>query len=313
MSELKTTKSAVLGVAMANSKPGDKKHEAYKDDLNQQLGDDGPIIKSIPFYNTRSDSEPVGYVIETNSKLMICFRGTKFKNISEVKSDLNSFKSQMDFGDTKLEVHAGFKNEYESLKTSLDAALQESDTTKEVEISGHSLGGALANLAALDFQTRPNEKKLNISAVTTFGAPRVFSNKAAQKYNQVGLSNKTTRIKHGGDPVPGIFSRVFFSHVGKKVTLDSTKLISSPLDHTGGSYRKAVKNMSQEDLAKAIDPQTITDSLMRYVNMVINITARTWSYITQSQKPIISSVNNLNNISIDTTTATKSRTPGYNR
>lgn len=66
------------------------------------------------------------------------------------------------------QVHEGFHEAYESVEQQLNEALDELSGGKPLFITGHSLGGALATIAAkrLNF-------KSGIAACYTFGAPRV--------------------------------------------------------------------------------------------------------------------------------------------
>ena len=65
----------------------------------------------------------------------------------------------MEFGTQKVEVHSGFKKEYNISEKSLKAALaQVTDQRKELHIASHSLGGVVAQIAALDLSTNHNNK-----------------------------------------------------------------------------------------------------------------------------------------------------------
>ena len=73
-----------------------------------------------------------------------------------------------------LYAHGGFLEYYNSVKGSvfLHVAKMISDRpASEIHVSGHSLGGAMANLCALDFAAKYPDVKV---ALWTFGAPRVF-------------------------------------------------------------------------------------------------------------------------------------------
>ena len=78
------------------------------------------------------------------------------------------------------------------------AALKGADA-QPLFITGHSLGGALAIIAA---ERLRRELKIEAAAVYTFGAPRVGSAAFAGSYNACGLGDRSYRLIHGLDIVP---------------------------------------------------------------------------------------------------------------
>lgn len=88
---------------------------------------------------------------------IVAFRGTG--SGTDVKQDLKRLQRDYGHGD----VHRGFVECYESVAYQLRIALKFTPSSKLV-FTGHSLGGALAQLAALDYP---------YSACITFGAPAV--------------------------------------------------------------------------------------------------------------------------------------------
>ena len=104
-------------------------------------------------------------------------------------------------------VHSGFMTSWKNTRCTIvphvEAALNE-HPDYELTLVGHSLGGAVAALAALEFQSRGWQPH-----VTTFGEPRV-GNKAFNKYIDAAFNLTTVdperslfkRITHVDDPVP---------------------------------------------------------------------------------------------------------------
>ncbi|KAK9906400.1 hypothetical protein WJX75_001237 [Coccomyxa subellipsoidea] len=98
-----------------------------------------------------------------------------------------------------------------------------------VYITGHSLGGALATLAAYDIQTAFGFKDLQ---VYTYGAPRTGNHAFAREYEQ--LIPETWHIVHDADVVPrmGKFFRMY-NRPGARVIIDrkgSIVVRPSPLE-----------------------------------------------------------------------------------
>ena len=255
-------RAAMAGVSLSNKKKDGKGYQAYEDALKQEIKDqDGKFIKATPFYK-KGVKSPAGYVIETDKETMVSYHGTQFGKFfgsggREVFHDMQMQKSKMKLGDQECGVHAGFKKEYDNSRDDLYRVLQEvkGNPAKPVVFSGHSLGGAVANIAALDASA--NNKLPNgqtVGGVVTFGAPRVLSKEAAQVYNNQGLADKTLRVKQGWDVVPRIPSESLgYAHVGKKVKLDA----GMNAVHSGKVYRKMSKSMSSGTVSEARDSRPI--------------------------------------------------------
>jgi len=88
-------------------------------------------------------------------------------------------------------VHAGFLNYYLSLKPGILKSLK---PNMPVYITGHSLGGAAALLAAMELP--------NVEGVCTFGAPRVGNRRFARLYRV--LVKQTRCFVNQLDPVPWV-------------------------------------------------------------------------------------------------------------
>ena len=110
---------------------------------------------------------------------------------------------------TNCTVHAGFLTSWRNTRCTIvphvETALQRHPDYQLVLV-GHSLGGAVAALAALEFQGRGW-----VPQVTTFGEPRI-GNQALNQYidTQFGFNNSSVpdedaayrRVTHVDDPVP---------------------------------------------------------------------------------------------------------------
>jgi len=112
-------------------------------------------------------------------------------------------------------VHRGFMRAYGMIAQKLITALAEAD---EIYLAGHSLGGALATLAADDLA----ELGWNIQGVYTFGSPRVGNWEFARRYN-ARLAERTFRVTNAGDPVPWVpFVWGSYRHVAREHYLNRT-------------------------------------------------------------------------------------------
>jgi pimeloyl-ACP methyl ester carboxylesterase len=112
-------------------------------------------------------------------------------------------------------VHRGFMRSYSCISQRLIVQLAQAD---KIILAGHSLGGALATLAADDLR----QLGWNIGGVYTFGSPRVGNWEFARAYNEL-LAERTFRITNAGDPVPWVpFVFGTYRHVAREHYLNRT-------------------------------------------------------------------------------------------
>ena len=109
-------------------------------------------------------------------------------------------------------THVGFQAAMNAVRNDIDAAVALSRATgKPLFIAGHSLGGALAGLAAL----RAAEAGQAPRAVYVFGMPRAGDKDFRDAYN-ARLGDVTYRLAHGRDIVSRVPpSWVDYCHVGR--------------------------------------------------------------------------------------------------
>ena len=112
--------------------------------------------QSPKLYSRARDSQM--YVCRYNGMLSITFRGTE--SARDIITDLNIFQVKMPIKymteDNLPEVHWGFFNQFSELKPDIDEIInqyrkEETRRPKEIIFSGHSLGGALATISALNY------------------------------------------------------------------------------------------------------------------------------------------------------------------
>lgn len=104
-------------------------------------------------------------------------------------------------------IHAGFMTSWRNTRCTIVPHVEQalSDYPDyELVLVGHSLGGAVAAIAALEFQARGWTPQ-----VTTFGEPRVgnkpFNDYFDERFNLTGNNRENSsyrRVTHANDPVP---------------------------------------------------------------------------------------------------------------
>jgi hypothetical protein len=124
---------------------------------------------------------------------------------------------------TSSDTHEGFQKAFDAAWDQIKPAIENS--TRPLFFTGHSLGAALAVLAA----EKACDSGMIPAAVYTFGMPRAGGAIFATRYNEK-LGDRTYRLVHGGDIVPCIPewfarlvppSRISFQHVGQMLKCES--------------------------------------------------------------------------------------------
>lgn len=125
--------------------------------------------------------------------------GIRGTNMSSGRDWFSNANASLAIADNQSAVHSGFQKVFKSMQPTLEkqlAPLLNTNSNGIVHCAGHSLGGALASLAAIWIKQRFG----NHVALYTFGAPRVGLNDFAMKSS--GSIDKIYRCIHGDDPVP---------------------------------------------------------------------------------------------------------------
>lgn len=149
--------------------------------------------------------------------VLICFRGTE---VNEVMDWITDTRMELVRGPMDGKVHAGFYDALSKVWRVIDASLHKLDPrgNKAVYLTGHSLGAALATLAA----ARWHDKGRRVKAVYTFGQPRTGDHAFARNYNFAYMPT-TFRVVNQNDLITRIPPRSFgYSHLGtfKYITSD---------------------------------------------------------------------------------------------
>lgn len=150
--------------------------------------------------------------------LVLSFRGSE--NLQNWVENLKIAKTDRNMSCAGCKVHSGFYDCWRSLSAPMVEelrALRASHPLAEVYVTGHSLGAAIAMLAAYELQY---EERIPVAGVYTFGQPRV-GNEAFRTFYNAGAPQRTWRLTHWHDPVPHLPLRSMgFAHLGTEVWWD---------------------------------------------------------------------------------------------
>lgn len=192
-----------------------------------------PCKKACPdctsnFFMNASE-EAAGYVASSDDHIVVAFRGSD--NIKNWISDFTFFQMPSDYchGCT---IHSGFHETWTSLRDEIMQTVKSKHDLHphaSIHLTGHSLGAAVAVLAALDISLQLG---LDIVSLYTFGLPRV-GNFAFKDFFNVIIPN-SIRVTHNKDPVPRLPPKSLgFWHTGLEVFYDEPATSYKVCDGSG--------------------------------------------------------------------------------
>lgn len=164
-----------------------------KEKLKNELG-----ILNFELVDTFDSSGTQAILISSKKFGVLAFRGTEATSIKDIKADAKATTTKCE---TEGKIHSGFDAAFKEVHLAIQNKLQNSDMlqNKPLFITGHSLGGALATIAA---------KKLShqggVAACYTFGSPRVGDDEwiadiKTAVYRVVNAADCVTMLPPGGD------------------------------------------------------------------------------------------------------------------
>jgi triacylglycerol lipase len=132
---------------------------------------------------------------------VLCFRGTEPDEFSDIKADLNALPDRAHNGNGL--VHNGFQEELNKIWGQVHNHYNKTGIGKSFFICGHSLGGAMATLAASRFT--------KVDCLYTYGSPRAGTRKFVKS-----ITCKHYRHVNNNDIVPKVpFAFLGYRHHGE--------------------------------------------------------------------------------------------------
>ncbi len=185
---------------------------AYEGDV-RAAPDQDPDWSSLGLTNfqtvSSSKTGTQSFVAWNDELAVVAFRGTEPDQIEDVLTDITLRLTENNDGPRPVSVHEGFWEAFESVRDKIRSFVQP-HANKKIFVTGHSLGAALATLAARDLKLQG----ISIHSLHTFGSPRVGDNRFASTFPV----SRAFRFVNGDDVVPLVppdawfFAR--FQHVG---------------------------------------------------------------------------------------------------
>ncbi|KAI4342613.1 hypothetical protein MLD38_027219 [Melastoma candidum] len=222
--------------------------------------------------NESTDTQVAIWRDSSRRRMVIAFRGTEQARWKDLRTDLMLVPAGLNpervGGDFKQEVqvHSGFLNAYDSVRIRIISLLKmaigfldEDDNTDppfkwHVYVTGHSLGGALATLLALELSSS-RLAKLGAIKVTmyNFGSPRVGNRRFADLYNM--KVKDSWRVVNHRDIIPTVPRLMGYCHVAQPVYLSA------------GDFQEALENAMgdgyQGDVIGEYTPDVLVGEFMK--------------------------------------------------
>lgn len=203
------------------------------------------------------------FVASTADAIVVSFRGTQ--EVGDWLTNLNFAFTSQPFG----AVHRGFFNGFELVRVLVEGTLREFGASrKKVVITGHSLGGALATVAAATWHG-----KFPISGVYTFGQPAVgFS--GFRSFIDVCYPESFHRFVNDDDVVPRVPPG--YRHVGQIRRFDSAGSVALESTFRDSEQDAETPTMSQAEfermratlkVTRAVTPDALADTLNESINV----------------------------------------------
>jgi len=173
-------------------------------------------------YDKPTDSAAVIGYHPTRQEIIVAFRGTDPLSIKNWIEDLEFKKVPLGFPNTgDSNCHEGFLDAYTPHAAVIFSTVQElvqQYPTFNVVVTGHSLGGSIGTICAMDLYYT---HQISNVRVITFGSPRVGDAAFAQYFDSAFAGN-SWRMTHQRDMMPHLFPQSMgFHHVATEVWFHS--------------------------------------------------------------------------------------------
>ncbi|OXM82435.1 lipase family protein [Paenibacillus rigui] len=152
-----------------------------------------------------------GCIMGSDKRIVVAFRGTE--NSSEMMRGLDFTQVVFPYGKTGGRTHRGYMELYrDTIRTPLLKSLRKFWTSgRSLWVTGHSLGGAMATLSAVDIAANSKFKQ---PLVYTFGSPKVGDPVFAAAFDRT--IEHSVRVVNTNDLVPQLppsMEGSIYSHV----------------------------------------------------------------------------------------------------
>lgn len=203
-------------------------------------------------------------VLRMDGKIIVVFRGTK-SIASDPREFFSDFKTDIDFklvtylcNGTKLcRIHSGFLKAITKVRQRIFSHF---NGDEEIIMLGHSLGGALAHICALDAMISLGNLKIRCY---TFGCPRV-GNKEFKALSEKNF--RSLNVIHLNDPIPNFPPTMFrYASLGHELYVgeENPCYIKMLKYHKINSYISVIEELIKKKISELNPKKDLKKSFFR--------------------------------------------------
>lgn len=240
--EVNETVEVEIPVAGSAMDPVQQKADQAKETIQDTVKKAVDLRRRIPVY--------FGFVLSSDTDTIMLFRGTQ-RN-AEWIDNLLAFQQDYRVPDAKQyygKTHEGFAAAYQQILDPLPANVaRQLNPDLPCYISGHSLGGALSTLAAIDIALNAPQLRSQLQ-LYTYASPRVGDPTFAAAHSQ--LIPNSYRVVNLADVIPLVPPtklQGIYAHIGQEWAFLSQNGDVLP-NHVVDTYRTAIDRELESDTA----------------------------------------------------------------
>jgi triacylglycerol lipase len=194
--------------------------------------------------------EPFGYLMKSATDAVLAFRGTD--DFPDAIADIRYNQAPYPYDLSAGMSHAGFTAVYASTQAAVQAAVTALPAGISLYFTGHSLGGAVATLAALDIAVNT---EFPSPIIYTIASPRAGDPDFANRFNGILVTDQTCswRVVNMFDIVPLLPPKdiydlfddktYYYDHVTNYLLVAFSKG-GAVANHDLGNYIEAIQQLS---------------------------------------------------------------------
>lgn len=188
------------------------------------------------------------FVLSGGGAVIVAFRGTQIDDFWASAVDIATDARFVLASDGEGgRVHKGFLQALGQVWDELGAHLRRLSTAAvappPVWFSGHSLGGALATLAA---ERAARELGANVAGLYPLGSPRVGDGGFKARMDALGLESKTFRVVNDSDVVARVPPGVIYRHIGQLTLIEADGRVRQPGEGARPPLRQRLPRKARE-------------------------------------------------------------------
>lgn len=209
-----------------------------------QHPDSTPPPVNFTLSNTiNANGVPFAFIYTNTNTVAVIFRGcTTWQEFNASTANTNFTHPAFD-SNLRAHVHSGAYAIYSApvnsqgnapvFSDTLNAAIKSIVGNKKLYVAGHSLGGALANIAAADYTIGANQ--LPLTAVYTFGSIMVADSDFSSDFN-AALGNKSYQVIRLADSIATATSGTGYLSINNQVILNGELNLDESTSHSLYGY-----------------------------------------------------------------------------